>query len=157
MRSGHGARRRAIVGALLGAVALGALTGGPAASAQGAKSPGGLVVVINDGLRLKSIDEIDIRRLFLGKSRTLPNGMRAQLASYGPERSFFNERALGLSDERVAGIWSRMQFSGRTPPPRVFDTAEEVIAFVASTPNAIAYLPASASREGVRVIWNVPR
>ena len=120
-------------------------------------SDGGLVVVINGDLRLPSIDGPEIRRLFLGESRRLPNGARAALASYAPARSFFNERALGLSDARVATIWSRLQFAGRLPPPKVFDTAAEVVAFVASTPNAIAYLPADAPRDGVRVIYTMPR
>lgn len=135
-----------------------ALSGGTGLAQTDPSDPAaGLVVVINGELRLPSIDALEIRRLFLGESRTLPNGARAALASYAPARSFFNERALGLSDAQVATVWSRLQFAGRLPPPKVFDTTEEVIDFVARTPNAIAYLPADAPRDGVRVIYTMPR
>ena len=128
-----------------------------AATLSAAEPDGGLVVIGHPDFRVKSIDGEEIRRLFLGKSRTLPNGARAELASYGPEASFFNERVLDLSDAQVATVWSRLRFSGRTPPPQVFDSAEAVVAFVADTPNAIAYVPANVARDGVRVYYSVPR
>lgn len=133
------------------------LAGLAPAALPAAEPDGGLVVIGHPDLRVKSIDGEEIRRLFLGKSRTLPNGARAELASYGPETSFFNERVLDLSDAQVATIWSRLRFSGRTPPPQVFDSAEAVVDFVADTPNAIAYVPANVSRDGVRVYYSVPR
>ena len=117
----------------------------------------GLVVIAHPDLLMRSIDGEEIRRLFLGRSRRLPNGARAELASYAPAGAFFNERVLSSSDSQVATAWSRLRFSGRTPPPRVFDVAADVVAFVASTPNAIAYVPANVPREGVRVFYNVPR
>ena len=139
-------------------VALAALASSDApARAEDRPDPLGLVIVVNDALDVASIDDEEIRRLFLGKSRRLPDGSRAALASYAPEASFFNERLLGLSDAEVAGVWSRLRFSGRSPVPRTFDTAAEVAAFVARTPNAIAYLPAGAPREGSRVLANLPR
>lgn len=140
------------------AIAAGLLTLCLGASAQEPPSdPAGLVIVVNESLDVASIDDAEIRQLFLGKSRRLPDGSRAALASYGPEASFFNERLLGLSDAEVAGVWSRLRFSGRLPTPRTFDTAAEVAAFVRRTPNALAYLPASAPREGMRVMTTLPR
>ncbi len=127
------------------------------AYADSAPDPRGLLIIMHPDIDVRTIDDNELRRLFTGKSRRLPNGARAALASYGPESSFFNERMLGLSDARVASLWSRLRFSGRTPPPRTFDDVEALIAFVSSTPNALAYIPASAAREGVRVITNLPR
>ena len=127
------------------------------AYADEAGDPRGLVIVMNLDVDVRSIDDDELRRLFTGESRRLPNGARAALASYGPESSFFNERMLRLSDAEVAALWSRLRFSGRTPPPRKFDTVEAIVEYVASTPNALAYMPASAARQGVRVISNLPR
>ena len=127
------------------------------AGRSGAEANDGLVVIAHPDLAMSSIDGEGIRRLFLGKSRKLPNGARAELASYGPASSFFNERVLAMSDVRVATIWSRLRFSGRTPPPEVFDSVDEVVEFVAATPNAIAYVPTNAPRDGVRVFYGVPR
>lgn len=128
-----------------------------AALGQQHEDPKGLVIVMNIDTKIRSIDDSELRRLFVGKSRRLPNGARAALASYAPESSFFNEQMLNMSDSDVAAAWSRLRFSGRTPPPRIFNTAAEVVAFVIATPNALAYMPASAARQGVRVISNLPR
>lgn len=118
---------------------------------------GGLLVVMNRNIDIQSIDDQELRRLFLGKSRRLPNGARAALASFGPETSFFNERLLGLSDAEVATIWSRLRFSGRTPPPRTFDSIAEVLAFVESRANALAYIPSCVATDSVRVFSSLPR
>ena len=117
----------------------------------------GLVIVMHPDVDIQSIDDQELMRLFIGKSRRLPNGARAALASFSPESSFFNEKLLNLSDARVASLWSRLRFSGRTPPPRVFHTVEALVRYVSTTPNALAYMPASASRENVRVVGNLPR
>ena len=70
------------------------------AGRSGAEANDGLVVIAHPDLAMSSIDGEGIRRLFLGKSRKLPNGARAELASYGPASSFFNERVLAMSDVR---------------------------------------------------------
>ncbi|MFK7995086.1 MAG: hypothetical protein AB8B87_13160 [Granulosicoccus sp.] len=148
---------RHVIQLLLGivAIALGSLV--QLAQADETPDPKGLVIVMNKDIDMRSIDDEELRRLFTGKSRRLPNGARAALASYAPESSFFNKRILGLSDARVAALWSRLRFSGRTPPPRIFNNTKALVDYVASTPNAIAYMPASVARVGVRVISNVPR
>ena len=118
---------------------------------------GGVLVVMNRNIDIQSIDDQELRRLFLGNSRRLPNGARAALASFGPEASFFNERLLGVSDADVATIWSRLRFSGRTPPPRTFNTTAEVLAFVESRSNALAYMPSCVATDSVRVFSTLPR
>ncbi|MBX2879046.1 MAG: hypothetical protein KTR32_03890 [Granulosicoccus sp.] len=112
---------------------------------------------MNINTDIQSMTHDQIRDLFTGKSRRMPNGKRAALASFNPEASFFNQRLLQMTDADVAAVWSRLRFSGRTPPPRAFDTPQQVVNFVARTPNALAYLPASAARADVRVISNLPR
>lgn len=148
-------RRPALVALILGCLALASPPSGVLRAAESDRL--GLVIIVNDELDIPSIDDRELRRLFLGERRTLPDGQRAALASYGPESSFFNERLLGLSDAEVAGVWSRLRFSGRSPVPRTFDDAASLVDFVARTPNAIGYVPAGAPREGTRVMTNLPR
>lgn len=129
----------------------------PAVQAADPPCARGLLIVMNKNIDIASIDDQELRLLFLGKSRRLRNGARADLASYGPEASFFNERMLGLSDAEVATIWSRLRFSGRVPPPRTFDTTGEILEFVAARQNALAYLPACVASDSVRVFSTLPR
>ena len=43
-----------------------------------APDPAGLVIVVNESLDIAFIEDAEIRRLFLGKSRRLPDGSRAR-------------------------------------------------------------------------------
>jgi len=121
-----------------------------------AKESHDLIVVTNKDVSMSSIDDNEIRRLFLGQSRRLPNGDRAALAAYAPLRAFFNSRILGRSDTDVARIWSRLKFSGRQAPPRTFDSVDALVEYVKSTPNALAYLPSSYRKAEVRVMSYIP-
>lgn len=115
-----------------------------------------LVVIVNPASGVTDMSAREIRKLFLGKSRQLPNGSRATLARFAPAGSAFNVRALSRSDAQVTAAWSRLKFSGRVSPPRSFDSAAELASFVESTPNAIAYLPADAAPENARIVFAVP-
>jgi len=115
-----------------------------------------LIVVTNKDVSMSSIDDNEIRRLFLGQSRRLPNGDRAALAAYAPLKAFFNSRILGRSDTDVARIWSKLKFSGRQAPPRTFDNVDALVEYVKSTPNALAYLPGSYRKAEVRVMSYIP-
>jgi len=125
--------------------------------ADDSADPLGLVIVINLDNEVSSMDDDELRRLFTGKSLRFSNGARAALAVYMPESAFFNKKLLNMSNDDVSALWSRLKFSGRSRPPRAFDSVEELVEYVASTPNALAYMPASALREGVRVIATLPR
>ena len=116
-----------------------------------------LIVVVNLNSTIESVTDRELRKLFMGKSRKLSNGSRAVLASFGPASSAFNRAALARSDSDVTAAWARLKFSGKTKPPREFSSPDELLAFVANTPNAIAYLPANLNSEGfVKTVRAIP-
>jgi len=127
-----------------------------AASTVADTTMGRLVVIVNEQTSVNSISERQLRKLFLGKSLKLPNGSRAVLGTYEPLRNVFNKKALGRSSAQVDAAWSRLKFSGRAQQPQVFNRPEEVMTFVATTPNAIAYMPKTTMPKGVRPILQLP-
>lgn len=117
---------------------------------------GDLRVIVNADSAVTRMSAREVRKLFLGKSRRLPDGSRAVLARHEPADTQFNEHALGRSDAQVTAAWARLRFSGRVPAPHAFDSAEELIRFVAETPNAIAYLSSTELPPEVRSVFAVP-
>lgn len=115
-----------------------------------------LVVIVNTDTLVDSISASALRKLFLGKSRKLPNGARAVLAGHSKSTTHFNQQALRRSDSAVIAAWSRLKFSGRSKPPRDFDDLDALVDFVINTPNSIAYLPAGVSLVGVKTIRAIP-
>ena len=102
----------------------------------------------------------EVRKLFMGKSRRLPDGGRAVLAGHEPSASDFNALALGRSNAEVGAAWARLRFAGRTRPPREFGSVAELLEFVAATTNAVAWLPAAlpagATADGVATVFRAP-
>ncbi len=111
------------------------------------------VVIVNAQNRTQSLSASDVRKLFLGKSRVLPDGSRAVLVSYEPIRSEFNQRALRKKDSQVKAAWSRLLFSGRAEPPREFGSARDAIAFIATNPSAVGYIDEDDLTDDVKVVF----
>ena len=141
-------------GALCLCLALFAASVGAVATEPGRSA---LVVVVNDGNDVERMSIREVRKLFLGKSRKLPDGSRAVLVRFEPSSSLFNARVLNRSDAQVDAAWSRLRFSGRVRAPHGFDSVEKLLSFVASTPNAVAYVPVELVTDGVRRVFEVPR
>ena len=113
------------------------------------------VVIVNADNATRALSARDVRKLFLGKSRILPDGSRAVLVSLDSMMSDFNRRALRKGDSQVSAAWSRLLFSGRAEPPREFSRASEVIDFIATTPNAIGYIDEASINDSVKVVHRV--
>jgi ABC-type phosphate transport system substrate-binding protein len=118
----------------------------------------GVVVVGNAGLAAGVLDAGQVRQLFLGKARTLPDGTAVvvlDLPEGDPLRAAFVERVLGKTEQQLLGYWSRMIFTGRGQPPHRVDSAREVLRIVESTPGAIGYVDEQQVTARVRVLYRM--
>ncbi|MDP4527914.1 phosphate ABC transporter substrate-binding protein [Alkalimonas delamerensis] len=100
----------------------------------------------------------DLSRLYLGRSRTFPNGDSAipiNLAEGMPARERFDERALSRSSAQLKAYWSKLVFTGKGTPPQEAESHEEVLKLVATNPSIIGYLPASQADDRVRVVMQL--
>jgi len=109
-----------------------------------------IIVNMNNATDVMSAREV--RKLFLGKSRNLPDGSRALLVSNELIRSEFNRSALGKADSQVKAAWSRLLFSGRAKRPVAFSDPAEVVQFVSGNINAVGYILSSELGEGVKSV-----
>ena len=116
---------------------------------------GDIAVMVSKNSTVNKISEKELRRLFLGKSIKLPNGVRATLAVYEPLQSEFNLKALERSDAQVSAAWSRLKFTGRGREPRTFDSLELLLDYVANTPEAIAYGLPPSNRPDIKQIYTI--
>ncbi|WP_421972966.1 phosphate ABC transporter substrate-binding protein [Pseudoalteromonas sp. SSM20] len=102
-----------------------------------------------------TFDQATIKKIFLGKAKSYSNGRSAILisASYNdPATEEFNSKVLGKSSSQVKAYWSKILFTGKGTPPQEMDSNAAVISSVASNPDAIGYLDASAVTADVKVI-----
>lgn len=111
-----------------------------------------IVVIVNQNNGTEAMSPREVRKLFLGKSRKLPDGSRALLVSNGPIQTEFNRSALRKADSQVKAAWSRLLFSGRAKPPVAFSDPADVVQFVAENQNAVGYVLTSELADGVKSV-----
>ncbi|ATC94030.1 phosphate ABC transporter substrate-binding protein [Pseudoalteromonas tunicata] len=102
-----------------------------------------------------TLDQDEIAKIYLGKTKSFANGNKIDIASLGdgdPITSEFNEKVLKKSSSQVNAYWSKLVFTGKGTPPQKVDNSAAMINFVASTENAIGFIDANKVTDGVKVI-----
>ena len=113
-----------------------------------------IVVITHHDSKFNSISKVELRKLFLGKSKALPDGSKAKLFEpvEGESRSIFLKDVLRKNESRLSSYWSRMMFSGKGTPPKPVNTEAEIITLVAATKHAISYVESSLVSSSVKVV-----
>ncbi|NRB39715.1 MAG: phosphate ABC transporter substrate-binding protein [Pseudomonadales bacterium] len=102
-----------------------------------------------------TLDADDIRKIFLGKIKTFPNGKKVlpfDLRETQPGRQAFREKVLRKSEIRLNAYWARMLFSSKAQPPAILKDSDEAKAMVQNTPHAIAYIREALVDKTVKVV-----
>ena len=111
-----------------------------------------IVSPANDSATLKN--DV-IKKIFLGKSKTFPNGFKAVPLDQDKGSKTRNAFYQAITQKNAAQIkiyWSRLIFAGQGTPPLSIGAGEDVIKLVGSNPNMVGYVDASLVDDSVRVV-----
>ena len=102
----------------------------------------GFIIVANSDTELSSISKAQLKKVYLKKVPLLPNGKPAAVTGLkeGDARDDFIKSILHKSEASLHSYWSRLMFSGRGEPPRLFKTEEELLEYIRKTPGAIGFV-----------------
>ena len=112
------------------------------------------MVVIVHPSNGSEITKENVRKIYLGKTKSFLNNTKAipiEL-SVGELRKEFLRIVLRKSEGQINSYWARMLFTGRTTPPKDFDTQEEIKLLVAKNPSTIGFIDSSLVDETVKVV-----
>ena len=114
-------------------------------------------VIVSKKSSLTHIEKNELSRIFLAKTRILPNGQRAiPVESTNKEfQSFFYEKISKKNKRQLKKYWAKMIFTGRGQPAKKFDSIEELISFVKNNSNAISYMPYEFVDSDIKVIMEI--
>lgn len=118
-----------------------------------------VVVITHPSLAVTSMTEDDVSRLFLGKSRSFPNGELAVPVNQtegSATRAKFNETVCKKNASQYKAYWSQLVFTGKATPPKDGGDDAAVKALVAANPNMIGYVDASVVDNSVKVVFKLP-
>jgi len=114
----------------------------------------GIAVIINP-TNDTTLTAKEIKRIFLIKTKTYPNGLNATPVSQTEDAditSKFNEMVLKKSDHQLKAYWSKLIFTGKGNPPQEAADDAATKSLVASNPSMIGYIDDSAVDNSVKVI-----
>ena len=113
-------------------------------------------VVVNAANPETSLAHDEVARLFLKKVTTWKDGKPVapvDQSEGSAVRATFSRQLLGKDVAAVKAYWQQAIFTGRGSPPPQKASDDEVLAFVASNPNAVGYVSGGATLPaGVKAI-----
>jgi ABC-type phosphate transport system substrate-binding protein len=120
----------------------------------------GIVVIARKDTQLENLTAKEVKDLFMGDSRFLPNGTRISLSDQPRNsgiRSEFYLKLTGLENIEVVRHWAKLLFMGKgTPPETVAGGDPNVKAWVIARANSIGYVYAESVDDSVKVLLTLP-
>ena len=118
-----------------------------------------LAIIVNNDNATNDITVEEVVNIFLGKSRSLPDGTKVVPIDQWegePARTAFYHDLVKKSQSQLNSYWSRLIFAGKGQPPFAVSNSEEVMEFIAGNQNMIGYVDSSLVDETVKVILLIP-
>lgn len=110
------------------------------------------VTVIVHPSNADAINNKDIKKIFLGKSKKFPGGNHAVPITSDSLNDEFTKTVLKKSPGQVKAYWSKLIFTGKGQAPKFVDSDADVIELISKNPNMIGYVENSAVTPDVKVI-----
>jgi hypothetical protein len=112
-------------------------------------------VVTHPTNSISSISKKDLSWLFLKRRTSWSNGDLAKPIDQSPTsevRVSFTTEVMGRSIRQVESHWNAQVFSGKSSPPKIAKSDQEVLELVRTIPGAVGYVSADADLNGVKVL-----
>lgn len=114
------------------------------------------LVVIGNIAGPNSLKQSQVKRLFLGKSKKLPNGEYVKLIELqngNASRIAFHKKNTERTEAQLQSSWSRLIFTGKADAPTQVDDFKSVIGEVEAATNAIGYIEESMVTANIKVLF----
>ncbi len=118
----------------------------------------GVVVVVSPDVNVDKLSKSQVKAIFLGKVKSLPDGQPASpvnQAEKSPVYDAFNKKVLGKSSAKVLQYWASRVFSGKGNPPDTVPDDKAVIEYVKSHKGAIGYVDSASATGDVKTVLSV--
>jgi len=122
---------------------------GPALAQQGYQ------VIVNSDNQQTEFSNRELSAIFLKKVESWNDGSQIEVVRLTEDSEAsraFDEEIHQRSEDAVKAYWRQQIFDSTATPPLELATSEEVVAYVAEHPNAIAFVPADLKLKGVKQV-----
>lgn len=115
-----------------------------------------IVVIGNIDNELNELTKRQVIAIFMGRTRSFSNGVRARPLDEESLRNAFYEQLTHRSIKQIDAYWARLTFSGQTSPPPVREGQQDIIDEVKKSKGKIAYISqAELDETQVKVLYRI--
>jgi ABC-type phosphate transport system substrate-binding protein len=111
-----------------------------------------IVVIGNLKNNLQSLNSIQVEDIFMGRTRSLPNGRVAIPVDQSNLRPEFYQKLTARPIEQINAYWARIMFTGQTSPPMILADDNAVLTIVNENRDAIGYIDKKNVDSRVRIL-----
>lgn len=118
-----------------------------------------LAIIVHPDYQGGELDKEMVKKLFLGESQTFPSGHKATPANHAsgsPDRKYFFEYVLEMTETRHKRYWARKESVGKKDAaPKELASHKDVLKWVADSPLGITYIDKKVLNDSVKVLFTV--
>ncbi|MCK5831595.1 MAG: hypothetical protein KAH20_14975 [Methylococcales bacterium] len=108
-----------------------------------------IAVIGNLKNELSSMTKKEVKNIFMGRTRLLPNGSFALPLDHPELRASFYQSLTNRSIELINAYWARVMFSGQASPPLKLPNSQAIINVVKENKGALGYINTNDIDENV--------
>ncbi|MCP4107583.1 MAG: hypothetical protein GY749_18910 [Desulfobacteraceae bacterium] len=115
---------------------------------------GDVVIIGHKNLPVDSLGREEVKKIFLGKKTKWNKNLKITIVTLQtPEthKSFLKDY-IRKTPSQFNIYWKKMIFTGKGRTPKSFETAEQILDFVAATKGAMSYIPMGTDNNKVKII-----
>lgn len=122
--------------------------------AAGSVSAEQLRVIGNRSVPVASLEQREIRNIYLGKKKVWENGMRVQfvILGKGDTQDAFLNKYLKKNHNTFTRYWKKKVFTGGGQAPKSFDKERDLVEYVEKTKGAIGFVTSGAATDQVKIL-----
>lgn len=115
---------------------------------------GDVRIIVNPSVKAEGISASEVRSVFLEERNSLSDGTHVEpvLSKGRPAHAAFLRQYLGKSDDVLQNYYSTLVFTGKGSMPKILQSDEAVVAYVARTRGAIGYVDPTTLLNGVKTL-----
>lgn len=115
-------------------------------------------VVVHPDNSTDSVTAIQAANIFLGKTRTMPNGkliIPIDQARDSEVRTSFYKKLVNKNPNQLNAYWARQVFTGKGQPPNQVQNDEEIMLLIADNPSMVGYISSEKVDKRLKVILTI--
>ena len=118
-----------------------------------------VAIIVHESIAVSSFNKNDLVEIYTLRRSSWSDGSRIIITDYKGESQLRDEfySYIDIQVSAIKRLWLKEQFTGRSLPPKVVKSVDEMSKLVTENPGTIGYVPVSDIPEGVRVLLIIER